>query len=100
MHKINFQSVNRYGPETLIAICCLALFCLALSGEPKKRAETEIFVGPGRELRVTVPNVSKKSLANVIVSFLAEDKAAKTNLDTVLETATEITFILTTKTPK
>jgi len=61
----------------------------------------EIYVGPGTEVRVTIPNIAKADLVDIISTFFGKgDEKAKTNFSAVIGKASDLTFVLTTKTPE
>jgi len=60
----------------------------------------QIYVGPGTEVRVTVPNIAKADLVDIISTFFSKgDEKAKTNFNAVIGKSSAVTFVLTTKTP-
>jgi hypothetical protein len=85
------------------ACCMLAgLIIGTLIAQPvKERDSIQISVGPGKEVTVTVPNVSKANLAEILGMFFArkrpEDAGVEEKLKEVFGRSSELTVVITSK---
>lgn len=88
--------------KIIFVMFAMIFACLAFT-QPKskipKQPPIEIYVGTNKDLRVTVPNISKADLAEIITSFLIDDAKAKTNFSALIGSASNVTLVLTTKIP-
>lgn len=58
----------------------------------------EIFVGAGKDLTLTIPTMNRNQLIEIIGDFLGRDyKDPTRNLKQLLNSAGEITLVVTTK---
>lgn len=68
---------------------------LRLTGN--EESPVRIFVGPGKDLTITIPNLAKPQLSEALATFLARDKGNPDKVKRALGEASEITLALTTK---
>lgn len=85
-------------PAILWSLLSLLSFT-AFTAEAPAPPPITIDVGPGKELRVTVPHVNKDDLVDIVSSFFTkDDQQARAKFKSLVGQSSQLTFILTTHT--
>lgn len=89
--------MNSHHRRLLLCILLAALVCFAVGIYFANASEITVRVGPGTALQVTIPNIAKADLVNLISKLFATgDEKAKTNFNAVIGKSTSVTLVLTT----